>query len=325
MLQFTGSNAKGISFHASNQEITVTPDGASFQMFNNSSVTYPGQIFFDGGAHNESAIIWRTTTNNGIITERMRVNSLGNVGIGNKSPQVRLHVGNGGGGMGFPYEESIIERDGDTKFGVYTSVDSFGAGGSAIVLGATGVFDENDLYPGFEFQFSPAFATDNNYMRYNFLERDSAGAVVSSNTNIFKLYADNRISFQKLAGSGTRTVVADSNGFISAPPITKVYTAIISSTGGTPPTVDAELENTIGSVTYSVDVGASAYILQSTGNFPASKTYIAKPNCKSDYGVVNANAYRVSDDEIYIELLQANGGQILTTFSNLMIEVRIYN
>ena len=117
--------------------------------------------------------------------------------------------------MGFPYEESIIERNGDTKFGVYTSVNTFGAGGSAIVLGATNIVDDNDLFPGFEFQFSPAFVADDNFIRYNFIERDSAGGVAGSNQNIFNIYADGRVSFQTLAGGGTQMVVTDNNGFIS--------------------------------------------------------------------------------------------------------------
>jgi hypothetical protein len=33
------------------------------------------------------------------------------LGVGVASPQVRLHVGNGGGSMGFPYEESIVEKN----------------------------------------------------------------------------------------------------------------------------------------------------------------------------------------------------------------------
>jgi hypothetical protein len=156
-----------------------------------------------------------TNQNWGDAPDLMTLTPTQRVGIGNSNPQVRLHVGDGGGSMGFPYEESIIERNGDTKFGVYTSVNTFGAGGSAIVLGATNIVDDNDLFPGFEFQFSPAFVADDNFIRYNFIERDSAGGVVGSNQDIFNIYADGRVSFQTLAGGGTQMVVTDNNGFIS--------------------------------------------------------------------------------------------------------------
>jgi len=152
---------------------------------------------------------WNVSSKLLVLTPTQRV------GIGNSNPQVRLHVGDGGGSMGFPYEESIIERNGDTKFGVYTSVNTFGAGGSAIVLGATNITDDNGYFPGFEFQFSPAFVADDNFIRYNFIERDSAGGVAGSNQNIFNIYANGRVSFQTLAGGGTQMVVTDNNGFIS--------------------------------------------------------------------------------------------------------------
>lgn len=142
-------------------------------------------------------------------------NTNSRLGIGNPNPQVKLHVGNAGGGMGFPYEEAVVEKNGDTKFGVYTSVNTFGAGGASIVLGATNLTNENDLYPGFEFQLTPTYSSTDTFVRYNFLERDATGTVTYSNQNIFNIYADGRTSFQALIGTGTQMVVADLFGFIS--------------------------------------------------------------------------------------------------------------
>ena len=91
-INFASTNPKGLSFYASNNPITSTPDGAAFQMFNNNSVTFPGQVYFDSGAHDNAAIIWRTAPTSGTITERMRVTSDGKVGIGASSPQYNLDV-----------------------------------------------------------------------------------------------------------------------------------------------------------------------------------------------------------------------------------------
>jgi hypothetical protein len=147
-----------------------------------------------------------------------------------------VRVGNGGGSMGFPYETLILEKNGDVKFGVYTSVSAPGFGGSAIVLGATGFLDDNNFFPGFEFQFSPTYISTNNFIRYNFIERNALGNVTSSNQDIFNIYADGRVSFQTLAGGGTLMVVTDNNGFLSTQAIPGGGGGITSLNGLTGPT-----------------------------------------------------------------------------------------
>jgi len=57
---------------------------------NNSGL--PGQLYLDSGAHNSAALIFRTTTTGGTITERMRVAANGNVGIGTTAPLAKLDV-----------------------------------------------------------------------------------------------------------------------------------------------------------------------------------------------------------------------------------------
>lgn len=161
---------------------------------------------------------------------------------------VYVRIGNGGGSMGFPYETLILEKNGDVKFGVYTSVNTFGAGGSSIVLGATGTLDENNFFPGFEFQFSPAYIADDNFIRYNFIERNALGNVTASNQNIFNIYADGRASFQALVNGGTSMVVADSAGFISTQPIP-------SGGGGTVTNIDTSAPLTGGPINVSGTIG----------------------------------------------------------------------
>ena len=76
------SNPKGISFFASNQAVTASPVAAAFQMFSNSATNFPGQLYFDAGATNNGAIIFRSAQTAGTITQRMRIFSNGNVNIG---------------------------------------------------------------------------------------------------------------------------------------------------------------------------------------------------------------------------------------------------
>jgi hypothetical protein len=61
-------------------------------MYNNASVNFPGKLFFDSGANNNAAIIFRTAQSAGVITERIRITSDGNVGIGTTSPTTKLHI-----------------------------------------------------------------------------------------------------------------------------------------------------------------------------------------------------------------------------------------
>jgi len=80
-INLASANAKGISFFASNQAITATPVASGFQMYSNSSTNFPGQMYFDGGANNNSSIIFRTAQTSGTITQRMRIFANGNVSI----------------------------------------------------------------------------------------------------------------------------------------------------------------------------------------------------------------------------------------------------
>ncbi|HEX7174220.1 MAG TPA: hypothetical protein VF240_02885, partial [Pyrinomonadaceae bacterium] len=100
-------NLGGLRFYAS-PTMTSTPEGAALQFFGNGSPAFPGQAFLDSGAHNNAAVIFRTAQTGGIIAERMRVTSAGNVGIGTNAPAQKLdvagniRVGGAGNGIIFP-------------------------------------------------------------------------------------------------------------------------------------------------------------------------------------------------------------------------------
>jgi hypothetical protein len=186
---------------------------------------------------------WGTNTSLTSDAELYWDNNNKRLGIGIASPQTRLHVGNGGGSMGFPYEEAIIERNGDTKFGVYTSVTSPSYGGASYVLGYTNFLTNLGYYPGFEFQMVTNATDADNFIRYNFLQRNSSGTVAAANADIFNIYADSRASFKTLIGTGNRMVIADANGFISTQNITVgtvtnvTATSPLFSSGGATPNI----------------------------------------------------------------------------------------
>lgn len=229
-------------------------------------------------------------------------NSNKRLGIGNSNPLVRLHVGDGGGVMGFPYEESIVEKNGDTKFGVYTSVDDAGNGGASYVLGYTNFITNLGYYPGFEYQFVGDFVDTDNYIRFNFLQRNSGGYVVGSNANIFNLYADSRVSFKTLIGSGTRMVVTDAAGFISSQ-------TIPSSTGGVPHATASGTDTytaTISGVTSYTD--GDSYIIQFTnGN---------TTGCTLNINGLGAITLYRNNDGALIGGDIAAGGEMLCVYDN---------
>ena len=82
-IRLSNSNTTGIRIYASNSELTNIPSGAGFQFFNNADPNYTGKVFFDSGADNNAAIIWRTAQTANPITERMRLDSVGDLTISN--------------------------------------------------------------------------------------------------------------------------------------------------------------------------------------------------------------------------------------------------
>lgn len=80
-VNLASTSAKGMVFFASNQATSATPAGAGFQIYSTGSTNFPGQMYFDGGAHNSSSIIFRTAQTSGTITQRMRIFAGGNVSI----------------------------------------------------------------------------------------------------------------------------------------------------------------------------------------------------------------------------------------------------
>ena len=168
----------------------------------------------------------------------------GKVGIGNTDPKVTLHVGNGGGSMGFPYEESIVEKTGDTKFGLYTSTSYFDpAIGAGITLGYTGVTATSGYYPGFEFQHIGVSADLDNYTRYNFIQRDSSGSVTGASQNLLGIYASGRVTLNPFNG-----------GTVTTPPVPQLLLGLNTSTHA------LDIESTLSSRISSLGGGGTQMV-----------------------------------------------------------------
>ncbi|MCR4333795.1 MAG: hypothetical protein NUV60_02170 [Patescibacteria group bacterium] len=91
-IRLGSNNAKGLRIYASTNELGFQPEGAGFQFYSNSSANFPGQVYFDSGAHDSAAIMFRTSASSTNITERMRITSSGNIGIGITTPTSRLQI-----------------------------------------------------------------------------------------------------------------------------------------------------------------------------------------------------------------------------------------
>jgi hypothetical protein len=78
-IRLGSSNPLAIRIYASTTPLTVTPTGAGFQMFTNTSPSFPGHMYFDSGAHNSAALNFRTAVGGGNITTRLRIEANGTI------------------------------------------------------------------------------------------------------------------------------------------------------------------------------------------------------------------------------------------------------
>ena len=136
-----------------------------------------------------------TLTFSSSTSSNLLVLSGNNIGIGTSSPKTLLQVGNGGGNMLYPYEQLVVENNGDTKLSIYTSVSSPSSGGASLSLGYSNFLTDSNLYPGFEFQHYGSVFSTGNYIRYNFIQRDALGdvSIPDSKQDLFSIYSDGSV------------------------------------------------------------------------------------------------------------------------------------
>jgi hypothetical protein len=133
------------------------------------------------------------------------------VGIGTTSPLVKIHVQSTAGDMSFPYEIGVFEKDGDTKFGVYST--SATASGASVTLGSSKYTMTNGNRPGFEMQHSINSTRATNFLWFPFLERNSAGAVIDAGYTM-KIMGDGKVGIG--VATGTPVEMLDVVGKIRA-------------------------------------------------------------------------------------------------------------
>lgn len=115
------------------------------------------------------------------------------------------------------YEPLTVERSGDLKMGVYTTVTNFASGGAALALGYSSVTASSTYYPGFEMQMVGNVTQSQNRLRFNSLERNSAGLVLGSYNDILTVYDNGRVvlnaslSGTKTGGNGSQLILGASS------------------------------------------------------------------------------------------------------------------
>jgi hypothetical protein len=118
-------------------DLTVAGEGAAIQFFGSGHPLRPGQAYIDSGANNAAAIILRTAPAGGTITERFRIDAVGNIGIGVSNPAHKLEID---GNIKFRSGNGLIFTDGTVQWTAgaqvngsnsWTGSNVFGAGLSA--------------------------------------------------------------------------------------------------------------------------------------------------------------------------------------------------
>ncbi len=157
-------------------------EGASIQFFGSNNVNRPGQAFIDSGSHDQAAIILRTAPSGVEITERLRINSAGNIGIGLSNPTQRLEIlGNikiNGANNGVIFPDGSIQRS------------------------AAGVLTGGNAWTGSNV-FSSGLSANNALIT-------NVGNPVSAGDAVNKAYAD--ANFIKFVPGAEQLSVGDANG-----------------------------------------------------------------------------------------------------------------
>jgi len=195
--------------------LTGSPDGAAMQFWGNGAY-YAGQAYIDSGANNSAAIILRTAPTGGAITERMRINSLGNVGIGTNAPTQKLDVngsikisGNGNG---------LVFPDGTYLLSAPTGAGGNPSGTSVITAindpTATGTISDARVSPNLaRLSAQNAWTGQNTFVNglsANGVAIVNVGNPVSATDATNKAYTD--ANFVKFVPGAEQLSVGDANG-----------------------------------------------------------------------------------------------------------------
>ncbi|HYW14860.1 MAG TPA: tail fiber domain-containing protein [Allosphingosinicella sp.] len=231
----TSDNSGGLRFYGA-PTLTGSPNGAAIQFWGNAHPSFPGQAYIDSGAHDGAAVILRTAPTGGTITERLRINSIGNIGIGTNAPTQKLEVvGNikiNGASNGIVFGDGSVLKT---------------AGG--VVGGALG---GNNSWTGSN--------TFNNGISANNALVTNVGNPVNAGDAVNKAYADS--NFVKFVPGAEQLSVGDANG--TAPMINlRGGSTCCSGPGGHTPAFFKVFQN--GSMVVTGNLGISSPVMQGKG------------------------------------------------------------
>lgn len=133
------------------------------------------------------------------------------------------------------------------------------------------------------------------------------------------------LNVANLAGTGTRTVVADASGNLSATNAAgpKVYTAIISQSGTAAPTVTV-LDNTLGGTVVWAYSSVGTYTFTLSGAFTSGKTIFFISNDNS-FPTTVISRYATTGSVNSGTLFTYNGGTLVNgLLTNSTFEIRVY-
>lgn len=152
------------------------------------------------GTTDAARLVFRTSN-----TERATILANGFVGIGTSNPRVKFHVKGDttSGSMGYPYESEVVESSIDHKFGIYNTTRSGNittAGGAALAFGYTNFKNSAGFFPGYEIQYGP-FSDSLFFLRFNALDRNTAGIVAAAYQNILLLDSKGRAGINLSTGN----------------------------------------------------------------------------------------------------------------------------
>lgn len=162
---------------------------------------------------------------------------------------------------------------------------------------------------------------------------ESSGAIVplttsgnafgfyNSTNELFSIQRLGGVKIPNLSGTGTRSVVADSTGKLSATEVQPlVYTAFISQTGTSDPSATV-LKNTLGGTVVWTRTVAGSYTATLTGAFTGNKTLVFLTNGS---GATFVKGSQLTADSVNIQTFNSSAVLTDAILTNASIRIEVY-
>lgn len=193
---------QGLRFFASPYTLGSILDTATIQVWNTASA-FPGQIYLDGGSHNDSAIIFRTAGEGEPVVERLRIKSNGDVSLSNSievSGSIKFKDGSiiqsvsASSGDGYGLTTLILKPDTSYSSDQYIILDPTAPNHIHIRAGGTIDNSTSELYLGGENSnvrvgagFDPTIYIKSSGSLWSF----ENNGILKLNNGLGEIYADN--------------------------------------------------------------------------------------------------------------------------------------